>query len=107
MRSFALILILLGAIVLGYDAVVFLDRGDFPMTQIGTIWAAVHRDSLLLLQPAIERHVHPALWEWFIFPLLQQPAAVVLIGLGVAILALRALARRRARRREGFTFRRR
>jgi len=106
-RIVALILILLGCVVLGYDAVVFLDRGDFPMTQIGTIWAAIHRNSLLLLQPAIERHVHPAIWEWFIFPVLQQSAAVVFIGLGVAILLLRALARRRARRRDGLSFRRR
>jgi hypothetical protein len=107
LRTFALILILLGTVVLGYDAVIFLDRGAFPMTQIGSIWASIHRDSLLLLQPAIERHVHPALWEWVIFPILQQSAAVVLIGLGVAILLLRALARRRARRREGFSFKRR
>ena len=61
LRTFALILILLGTVVLGYDAVIFLDRGVFPMTPIGQIWALIHRNSLLLLQPAIERHVHPGL----------------------------------------------
>ena len=107
MRTFALILILLGTIVLGYDAVIFLDHGEFPMTPIGQIWASIHRNSLLLLQPAIERHIHPALWEWVVFPILQQSAALVFIGLGLAILLLRALARRRAKRREGFSFKRR
>ena len=107
LRTFALILILLGAVVLGYDAVIFLDRGAFPMTPIGQIWFSIHPGSLQLLEPALVRHVHPALWEWVAFPLLQQSAAVVLIGLGVAILLLRALVRRRARRREGFSFKRR
>ena len=107
MRTFALILILLGTVVLGYDAVIFLDRGVFPMTPVGQIWALIHRNSLLLLQPAIERHVHPAIWEWFQFLILERSAAALLIGLGVAILLLRALVRRRARRREGFSFKRR
>jgi hypothetical protein len=114
LRTFALILILLGAVVLGYDAVIFLDRGVFPMTPIGQIWFAIHPASLQLLEPALERHVQPLLWDWvpslwqsIVFPLLQQSAAVVLIGLGVAILLVRALARRRARRREGFSFKRR
>jgi hypothetical protein len=107
LRTFALILVLLGFVVLGYDAYVFLDRGVFPLTPVGQIWAWINRDSLLLLQPGIERHIHPALWEWFAYLVLERSAAGLLIGLGVAILLLRAWARRRARRREGFTFKRR
>ncbi len=107
MRIVAFILILLGLVVIGYDAIVFLDRGVFPFSAIGDIWALVHRNSLLLLEPAITRHVSEPLWDWIVFPLLQQSAAAVCIGLGLAILIVRAYARRRARRREGFTFKRR
>jgi hypothetical protein len=107
LRTLALILIVLGAIVVGYDAVVFLDRGQFPMTPIGQIWFAIHPRSLQLVEPALVRHVSPVLWEWVVFPLLQQSAAVVLIGLGLLILVLRALWRRRGRKREGLSFKRR
>ncbi len=107
MRIVAFILILLGLAVVGYDAIVFLDRGVFPLSAIGDIWALIHRNSLLLLEPAITRHVSEPLWDWIVFPLLQRSATAVFIGLGVAILIIRAVMRRRARRREGFTFKRR
>ena len=107
MRIAAFILILLGFAVIGYDAVVFLDRGVFPLSAIGDIWALIHRGWLLLLGPAIPRHVSEPLWDWVVCPLLQQSAAAVFIGLGFAILIIRAIVRRRARRREGLSFKRR
>lgn len=107
MRIAALILILLGVAVLGHDAIVFLDRGVFPLSAIGDVWAMIHRNSLLLLEPAITRHVSEPLWDWVVFPLLQQSASAVFIGLGLAILITRAYMRRRARRRDGLSFKRR
>lgn len=107
MRIAALVLILIGLAVLGYDGIVFLDRGEFPLTSLRDLWAMAHNDSLLQLEPAVARHLGAPLWDWVLSPLLQQSAAAVSIGLGLAILITRAYARRRARRREGFSFKRR
>ena len=54
---------------------------------------------LLLLEPGIVRHVHPALWEYVVFPLLQVPAALIFAVIGLALaLAARSPTPRRRRR---------
>jgi hypothetical protein len=63
------------------------DQG-FQLHALGNLWAAIHRDSLLLLQPAIERHVAVWLWEWVVFPLLEAPAVVVFAVPGLILLRL-------------------
>jgi hypothetical protein len=81
------------------DGLALLETGLFDPTPLGQVWADIDRDSLLLLEPGIVRHVHPALWEWVVFPLLQAPAALVFAVLGLALaLAARSRTPRRRRR---------
>jgi len=96
-----LLLLLAAAGALGRDLWLWLgaeaaDGAGFRLHALGNLWAALHRESLLLLQPAIERHVAPWLWEDLVFPLLQAPAAIVL-GLP-GLLLLRLCRPRRSRR---------
>lgn len=73
-----LLLLVAAAAALLRDLWLWLD-GDqgFRLHALGNLWAAIHRDSLLLLQPAVERHLSVWLWERIVFPLLQAPASVV------------------------------
>jgi len=93
-------LLLAGAVfAAGRDGFVFLETGEYSPILLGTVWANMHRESLLLVEPGIVRHVHPALWEDVVFPLLQAPAWVVgaLCSLALGILARERTPRRRRR----------
>jgi hypothetical protein len=70
---------------------------SFHFRDIGTIWAGLNKDSLLLLQPAVERHISVDLWQKVIQPFLLFPAApvVLLIGIVVFMLGLRSYRRYR------------
>lgn len=109
-RIIAFALLLFAAVLTVQDALVFLDRGVFPAQAIGDVWANWHRNSLLLLEPGIVRHVFPPvgqyLWDWIVFPLLQRSAALVAFLLALLIFALRWRARRSARRAAGFSMKR-
>ncbi|HKY95073.1 MAG TPA: hypothetical protein VJL84_07180 [Kiloniellales bacterium] len=88
-----LLLLLAGALALLRDLWLWLDSGQggdqgFRLHALGNLWAAVDRDSLLLLQPAIERHLAVWLWEWIVFPLLQAPAVVVFAVPGLILARL-------------------
>lgn len=72
--------------------------GLFPFAPIGEIWASLHRDSLLLLQPAVERYISPALWSGAIFPALTWPATPVLLGAGALLFLLPGKKRRPQRK---------
>lgn len=54
---------------------------------VGTWWFMLDRDSLQLLQPALERHVAVWLWDPVMLTVLQWPMAAVLAvpGLGLAL----------------------
>jgi len=69
--------------------------GDEParLHALGEWWAWIHRDSLLLLQPAIQRHVAPGLWDP-IQTVLEWPALADLAVPGVVFLALGRIRRR-------------
>src|SRR5262249_61472331 len=55
-------------------------NGQWATISAGKLWFDLHRDSLLLAQPAIERHVARSLWSPVIATLLQWPAWAVLGG---------------------------
>jgi hypothetical protein len=81
------------------DGLLLLETGSFEIAPLGQIWADIDRDSLLLLEPGIVRHLHPALWDWIVFPLLQVPAVLAFLvpGLVLAVVARNATPRRRRR----------
>ena len=72
-----------------YDGGRFIFNNRLDILSVGDLWSMVHQNSLLLAQPAIERHVTPWLWQSVIQPLfLEQPAALYLIILGAIFILL-------------------
>ena len=64
--------LVLGLTAEGHDLWGLWDTGHYQVSALGQLWAEVHRNSLLLLQPAIQRHVAVWVWDWLIFPVLQR-----------------------------------
>jgi hypothetical protein len=103
-RWLALLFFLLTLAVLAGDIYVSLaGDGVIRLHALGELWAWLHRDSLLLLQPAIERHISPALWDPGIQTVLEWPAAADFGALAAIFWLLR---RRKPKRRENLKFRR-
>ena len=86
-------------IVVGRDLMAYWYQGAWSFVATGALWSQLHPDSLLLLQPAIQRHVfafYPEIWDQLFIPLLELPAAAVLAGLALIFLVI--FRRRRSRR---------
>ena len=95
-RLIGWVLLLAGLLVLGRDLLVLgtgydlfsrldIARHNAPIV-LGELWYAIQPASLQLLQPAIQRHIHPALWDWIVQPLLLAWAWAILAALGFALL---------------------
>jgi len=54
----------------------------------GETWNDVHSNSLLLLQPAIERHVAVWLWDPVMLSILTSPTWLVLGVIGIILVLL-------------------
>ena len=77
-RLIGWLLMIIALVVEGHDLWGLWDTGYYHVSALGEVWAQVNRNSLLLLQPAIQRHVAVWVWDWLIFPVLQWPAALTL-----------------------------
>lgn len=76
--------------------------GQPPMARLGRHWYVVDAASLNAIQAAVERHLWAPLWSHGIFPVLDQPGAVVagaalLLGLLLLLLTRRGGGRRQRR----------
>jgi hypothetical protein len=81
------LLLLAGAFIfLVYDGTKSLADHRIYVTPVGFVWASIHQNSLLLLQPAIERHVAVWLWNPVIQTVLEQPTWLVLGILGTVLI---------------------
>lgn len=101
LRGLALVFLTPAGVILVVDIAARIARGEGPwLTALGEWWAWIHLDSLLLAQPAIQRHLSPALWDPVIQTLLEWPAALDFAVPGAA-LGLLHLWRRRRRRPAG------
>jgi hypothetical protein len=98
LRLAGIVLLLAAIVVLGMDMLASMHQGAPRFATAGELWAAVHRDSLLLAEPAIDRHVWPGLWQAVVLPVLLWPAAAVM---GVPAVVLLLLSSHRRRRRGG------
>ena len=58
------------------------------VTKLGKTWYEISPNSLLLLQPAIERHVSQWLWNPVVQTVLEQPTWLVLGVLGSLLILL-------------------
>jgi hypothetical protein len=81
--------------------------GALRLAALGEWWAWIDRDSLLLLQPAVERHLSPAIWDPGIQTLLEWPLALELAALAGLFWLLRARAPERARRKRDLDLKKR
>ena len=98
-RAVGWLLILAALAAAVRDAFAWLDTGQWASVLFGQVWFDLHKDSLLLLQPALERHVSPFLWDPVMTTILEAPAWVVFGLPGVVLLLLGHL---RGRRRGTF-----
>ena len=57
--------------------------GALDLMSVGEYWFQFDRDSLGLSQAAIQRYVHPYLWDPIIQTVLGWPAFAVSLGLGL------------------------
>ncbi len=90
------VLVLAATAVLIWDLVGLVEGEGFAWRPLGAVWAAIDRDSLLLVEPAIARHVSEWLWSSVVFPLLEAPALLVFGAPGLLLLLL---CRRRKQRK--------
>src|ERR1700757_1340689 len=103
-RVIGWVLLLVGLVILARDVLVlgagYDDKPHGAPIVLGELWYAIHPNSLQLLQPAIQRHLHPALWDWVVQPALLSWAWVVFTALGFAFLVLFQRRTGRLRRRQ-------
>ncbi len=92
-RLIGWLLVLAALALLAREAAGWWRAGDWQVVPAGKLWFDLHRTSLQLAQPAIERHVWPFLWNPVILTVLQWPAWAV-IGVPGLILALTRRPRR-------------
>lgn len=105
MRILRFLFVLLGfvavfiaLVALAAEAVSFANEGKLFAKPLGKLWFDFHKDSLLLLQPAIERYLHPWLWGGIVQPLLERTplaAAGAFGALAFVLLLIARLFRRR------------
>lgn len=94
MRLLSGLFLLLG---LGAFALDILDAGNqFVFRPLGEAWFKIDRESYLLLQPAIERHIHPDLWFSVVEPMMRTPGVYLFLGGAALFWLLSWLFRRRA-----------
>ena len=77
MRFLAWVFLILIVVAVVFDWLAVGEDGAFILRPLGELWNGIHSESLQQLQPAIERHVSPALWENIVQPLLTSPAALI------------------------------
>ena len=76
---------LLGIGILALDLIQYIESNSYKPVSVGRLWFEIDSDSLQLLQPAIERHVDPALWSNLILPFLETPSFIVFALIGVIL----------------------
>lgn len=89
----------LAAVLLARDLVVLVQTGRWAPIDVGALWWYLHPTSQQLAQPAVERHIHPLLWDPVILTILLSPA---FLALGIVAALLFMAGRRRGRRSRRF-----
>lgn len=76
------------------DASTSIAQSQVQLQPLGQLLFNTFPDTFPILQPAIERHVHPALWDPVLLTLMTWPVWAVFAPLGLAFLWLGARRRR-------------
>ena len=88
LRFIGLLLLALGFIFLVYDGIRSISDGSILITKTSYVWSIVNDTSLQSFQAMIERRAGPDVWQFGIFPILEQPASAVAVVLGVVLIVL-------------------
>ena len=95
-RMLGWLLLAAGLVAAGLDIWNSISESELALIPLGQHWFEISPNSLNAAQAGIERHVWPPLWQDIIQPLLEQPASILLIVLGLLLLVV-------TRRRSGRT----
>jgi hypothetical protein len=88
-RILGLVFLTLAAVSFAFDLMSSVVKGDtLAFREFGRVWAGFHRDSLLLLQPAVERYLAEWLWDPLILSLLTTPLTFLLLVISLFFLAI-------------------
>ncbi|CAM5772369.1 PetM family of cytochrome b6f complex subunit 7 [Bosea minatitlanensis] len=87
-RSVGYLLVAAGFIVLVIDGARAIANALLRFTTLGDLLAAIAHDRYLSLGPAVERNLHPLLWDPVLLSALQAPACLVALAFGFALLWL-------------------
>jgi hypothetical protein len=95
-RVIGWLLVLAGLAVLASDFIAWAASGEFHLMALGELWYRLSPSTLQLAQPAIQRHLYPALWDPVIVTVLLWWAAPTLLVLGFLLVIV--FRKRRVRR---------
>jgi hypothetical protein len=87
LRFVGLLCLALGFIFLVYDGTKSIADQHLYVTRVSDVWAAVHEQSLVQLQPIVER-IATWLWDPVMESVLMAPSWLVLAILGTILLLL-------------------
>jgi hypothetical protein len=85
-RLLGWLLLLAGFVRLGLDLYAWRMSGSFQPKVLGELWYEVWPTGLQLFQPAVQRYLHPALWDDIVQPVLLWWAFAIFLGLGAALI---------------------
>lgn len=87
-RILGLLLLAAGFVGAVIDGARSIANSSVLFTPLSEVGSRVLGDRYLLIQPGLERHVHPLLWDPVVLNLTRAPAALVAFGLGAILLWL-------------------
>lgn len=77
-----------GFVMLVIDGTRTLANGMLSVMALGEAGFRLLGERYLLIQPGIERHVHPLLWDPIVLNLTLMPASLVLLAIGLGLVML-------------------
>ena len=77
-----------GFVALVIDGARSIANAGLRFTPVGEVLIAVVQERYQLIQPAIERNIHPWLWDPVLLTVLRSPVALAALLLGFALLWL-------------------
>jgi hypothetical protein len=88
LRALGLLLLAAGFVGAVIDGTRSIANSELVVTPLGEAAFRLFGERYLLLQPAIERHIHPLLWDPVVLNLTLLPGFAVALVLGVILLWL-------------------
>jgi hypothetical protein len=87
-RALGFLAIAGGFVMVVIDGTRTLANGALSFMALGEAGFRLLGEKYLLIQPGIERHLHPLLWDPFILNLTLMPASLVLLAIGLGLVML-------------------